>query len=581
MCGIVAEVGAPDRTAIRAMLSTLRSRGPDDQACRDTSWYALGFCRLAIFQPQTGRQPVVSCDGTVTLVFNGEIYNYKDLKATLGPRVSPDIDSEARLLLALYMRHGQSFLGQVDGDFAIVIYDERRRICHVARDPVGVKPLYYAFTSDRRSVLLASEVRCFFAHPRFETGWDETAFAERDVLGFFDQRRTLFQNIQQVVPSTVFTIDCSADRISVVSSRYTGSDATSVDRPRWSSFTDLVGQCRERIRSAIRKRIMHSAVHPCTSAFSGGMDSSLIACIAAIEDCELINITLSDDSNSSDVTTAKDLADSMNLAHVIHAASVDHLRQHYVKIVLSMAACGPTYSPYILASAARQTCPDARVMLCGEGADELFLGYPLFLDPERFLSRAYDHVTRIDGRVVDASRLLRRLKRSGSGGGRRAMGSLIEMFRTDQLVARHLLPFDHGPMAFGIECRVPFLDRQLVQWVRQLPFAVLTKGGERKALLRALLDSILAPAVSDVARFSRRPKLAAPSSVAATVDRLVTDQMRHRTSAWSRRDRLSKFARSDHELLWLSVAEWALFERRGRVEPLGFDDAVQAAFASG
>jgi asparagine synthase (glutamine-hydrolysing) len=353
------------------MAAFLRSRGPDDVGLVDGGWFAAGFRRLSIFARSSGRQPVSSPSGEITLVFNGELYEYAEIARDLASRGAA-VCSEAQALLALYALHGADFARDLDGDYAIVVFDARSGTCHLLRDPFGVKPLYYAPLGGAGGWAIASDPAALFIHRDFSTDWDFTALAERQVLGFClgsDQFRG-----DPPGPAGRPRHDQAGDprgaRVSAADQEHLAATrALDVGRLDTGALvsSDAGGAAPDRSprRRAGRPRAFgqHRLVAPrraCRRALAGGPHAVTIGV-----------------EGGDDERAASAVARSLGLRHRFDAITADALAASLPRLVLTLGSQGPSYSAYFLGAAARRLSPDAKVLLVGEGADELFFGYQI------------------------------------------------------------------------------------------------------------------------------------------------------------------------------------------------------------
>ncbi|HYD47910.1 MAG TPA: asparagine synthetase B, partial [Terriglobales bacterium] len=199
ICGIAAAAHGPpvESDTIAAMMAAMRHRGPDDEGAYVTPRAGLGARRLAIIDVEGGHQPIASEDGSLHIVFNGEIYNYRELRQFLlqkGHRFATHSDTE--VVLHLYEELGAAALDHLNGIFAIAIWDDRRHELFLARDRLGVKPLYYVETE--AGLIFGSELRVLLANPSVERRVDLAALNEYLSYEYVPTPRTIFQNIKRL-----------------------------------------------------------------------------------------------------------------------------------------------------------------------------------------------------------------------------------------------------------------------------------------------------------------------------------------------------------------------------------------------
>lgn len=574
MCGLLGFVGppaaAPSRERFQRGLATLARRGPDGEG----TWFhperiaALGHRRLAIVGVERGAQPLVSEDGRIVAVVNGEFYREPALRARLqaaGHVFATECDSE--LLVHLYEEQGEACLAELRGEFAFLLWDDRRRILWGARDRFGVKPLLYAPTADG-GFWLGSQAKAFFA-AGLPARWDrETAFHALS-WQYPTPGRTFFERIRQVPPGCALRIE----------------DGRSQVRPYWTwrpcrqsrttesapSFYDLALELKYRLARAVADRLRSE--RPLACQLSGGLDSSLVYALAARSGAVPAAFTLSFPHPKYDeLPQAQTVA-----AHVggevqpvpAGAAALLAALPRAVEASEGWAVNGHLSAKYLL----HQTISQAGfpVVLTGEGADEVFAGYPHFRP-----ASASDpgHVSRgvmlPDGESLDVSLLKRRFGFvPGFLQAKATLGrKLLDVLRDDFVAAfRGIDPFapfrdevtlqikpgsprlrvemqlwsrtafaqyilrtlgDGTESAHGVEGRLPFLDEDLVAWAEDLSAADLLgpDGAQEKALLRTAGSDLLPP------ESLRRPKhpLAAPPLLGCG-DPQVAELVRSRLSS--------------------------------------------------
>jgi asparagine synthase (glutamine-hydrolysing) len=522
MCGIVGFVnmdGAPaDSGVLDAMTDMIRHRGPDDRGtlCLSlrggirggvrggTPDTALGFQRLKILDlSERGHQPMTSPDGTTTLLFNGEIYEALEWKAELerrGYRFRTGTDTE--VILALYECEGlDRMLERLDGMFAIVIADTRRGVVHLLRDRVGIKPLYWAHCGT--TVLFASEAKAFLAHPAFRAEIDPAQVDELLAFRYLAGEASLLRGVRHVKPGHHLTITPDG----VTETRYWSiPDCPDKLRVSRDDAVDRLGSLLGRsVESQLRSDV------PVGCQLSGGVDSSLVAVLARPHPRGDLN------ERAADLNAFSIVFDDHRFTEepwILAAASAARVVSH--RFVFDEAAFmdaldaaswhmdQPISVPNSLALwlLARRSRAHATVLLSGEGADELFGGYARFSnaqtagvnDPiDAFIRATQFHPEARLSKLRPAANLRMAIEK------RRA---LFEEGRADHLsncvkyeMRSHLVDLlmrqDKMMMAHGVENRVPFLDRRVIEFARALPAEHLVgpsapSAPDTKSVLKAL-----------------------------------------------------------------------------------------------
>ena len=493
MCGITGLVnlnGAPaDARLLAAMTDLIRHRGPDDEGtlCLSlrggVSDAALGFRRLKILDVSpAGRQPMTSPDGSTALIFNGEIYDAFDHRAELeregyGFRTGTDTE----VVLALYERWGlEQMLERITGMFAFALADTRRGVVHLVRDPVGVKPLYW--TQCGTTVLFASEAKAFLAHPEFRAEIDPAEVDELLAFRYVAGETSLLKGVLQVRPGHRLAITPGGIR----ETRYWSipDHAATSDVSREEAVDRLDGLLRRSVRSQLRSDVRVGC------QLSGGIDSSLVTMLAR-------------EHHAGDLRAFSIIFDEPKFSEepwIVAAAAAANVETH--RVVFDEAAFidaldaaswhmdQPIGHPNSLALwlLARHSRAHVTVLLTGEGADELFGGYARFRDArataDTFIRASQFHSESRLGKLRPSANLRpaiekRRALFAEAKGD--ALSNCLKYEMQTHLVDV-LLRQDKMMMAHGIENRVPFLDRHVIEFARALPPAHLVApsapGGE-------------------------------------------------------------------------------------------------------
>lgn len=572
MCGLVgllSENVRPDD--LSSPMEQLLARGPDESTALVTSWYALGFTRLSIISKSTGRQPVASEDQAIVIAFNGEIYNFDSLKDEFFPEVA----SEAQLLMFLYRAYGPSFVDLLDGDYAIVVLNARDRTCELYRDPLGVKPLYYA-RRNNGDWLFASSIGSLFSFSGFSSDLDVTSLEERFVLGFWSLNSTCFVRIKQCPPGGCVTLSSGSDpRVDQLVS------IESYDvPPRLQTYADVVQMISDNLRKAIIKRIRHSDYTPIVISLSGGIDSTLMSALAVQDNSEKIAaITLCDREDSQDLSYASQVAQKLQIEHHVHRVALADFKADFAAMVLAQAGASASYSAFQVGRGVSQRWPGARVLLSGEGADEMFLGYSLHCNFRAYLGRLRSKLVAIPAERLTCSPLLTRVERWSGLLSRSGWLDMVELFRRDQLVNSHLLTCDHGHMAHSIECRVPFLAREVISIVEALPQQASAVFSKPKTLLRLALAHALGEERSSLCRtvLSRQssPAFTATARCRQWLDEFVSRQLHRRRF---RMHGIERLASAPSERFWLAALSVVFQQRRCNIAGMTFEDLSEAIF---
>lgn len=523
MCGIVAlyhKDGSPvDRQVLVRMRDTLTHRGPDDAGLYVDGRVGLAHRRLSIIDlSPTGAQPMFDESGTISVVFNGEIYNYAALRqefSARGYRFRTKSDTET--ILAGYVLHGESFVTKLNGIFAFALWDAPRRKMFLVRDRMGVKPLYV--WCDDRLVAAASEMKALLQHPGVGRSVDEELIPEYLAFRQLAGHKTLIRGIRQLPPGQMLIIDAAAER----SSSYWSIPPCS-SRNEDDNHVDRVDAL---LAEATRMQLVADV--PVGTYNSGGIDSSLITGYAAATATHRLN-TFSvgfDDRRFDERPYAQMVADQYRTNHRALVVRSRDYADELPRVIWhhdEPLSHPHTVHLYLLSRFARQF---VTVVLTGEGSDELFAGYP------RYRSGAMLQRLGAAGRLVGAgvARVIPSRPRSRWDKTKHALvqgplRNVIEASRwvndeelaqvltvrqspirpervplqplNGDLVARMLeqdqrnylqallMRLDKTTMAASLEARVPFLDHRLVELAASIPTSYKLRGLQTKYVIKRL-----------------------------------------------------------------------------------------------
>jgi asparagine synthase (glutamine-hydrolysing) len=381
MCGICGLFGtgrpiAEGRRIVDGMMKSLAHRGPDGEGRAEGRGIVLGHRRLSIIDVEGGAQPMLSADGRFALTFNGEIYNYVELKRELVEEgVSFRTASDVEVLLELLIRRGEKALAQVNGMFAFAFCDLRSGEWMLARDPFGIKPLYLAEFG--QEIGFASEIKAFLAHPDFRRSLDHEALSEYLTFQFTLSERTLFAGVRKVEPGTY--VKGRGVRIQSVV-RYWDFDFES---PLYASMEEGVSDLRAALDSSARFQIRSDV--PIGVYLSGGLDSTAVAALARKATGRRIPAfhgRFDEGAAYDESAFAREAATALDLDLVVSTPGPRDFVDLMPGLVRAMdePAAGPGLFPQFFVSRAAQK--HVKVVLGGQGGDELFGGYARYLVAE-------------------------------------------------------------------------------------------------------------------------------------------------------------------------------------------------------
>ncbi len=516
MCGIAgyvtwAGLTGGDGAVLDRMTGTLRHRGPDGAGQWIGAHAAIGHTRLSVIDVDSGAQPMVmrGRNGAALVIsYNGELYNYRKLRAQLqGLGRVFRTASDTEVVLQAFDEWGAGCVERFTGMFAFAVWDEHARTLTLARDPLGVKPLFYVHTPDH--VVFGSEEKAILAHPEVEPVLDAAGLAELFCLvPMVNRERTVLRGFHQVEPGHIVTF-----RHGIVRSRcYWRLEA----RPHRDDVPTTAERIRELLQESVRGQLISDV--PLGTMLSGGVDSSAVAALAAQDVPGLktydIDYTSTRTNYSAsalqidrDSPWAVKMAAHIGSAHSTREVSTDELlaaQDHALRIWGRPMHRSLSVSMYLLFQHIRDS--GTIVVVGGEGADEAFAGYPWWRDTPVGVfpwHRTYQESTPLlrrdvvwEAELTDYARdsyatARNRIPRldSDTPADRRAreVSWLTYTFYLDFLLQR----VDRMSMAASVEARVPFCDHDLAQYAWNIPWAMKNHGGIEKGILRAAVGDLL------------------------------------------------------------------------------------------
>jgi asparagine synthase (glutamine-hydrolysing) len=502
VCGIAGVVGAPEPELLERLGEALRQRGPDGGgvALDEEAGVGLVARRLAILDLEGGSQPMRSADGTLTIVFNGEIFNAPELRAELereGHRFSSD-HSDTEVVLALYERRGEDFLERLNGFFAFVVWDARRRRLFGAVDRFGIKPLYLAEPGG--GLAFASELKALLLVPGLPRELDRESLFHYLSLRFVPGPRSIVAGARRLAPGSAFSYDVEARRL---------------EERRWWRLRfrpDPGGSWRERVREQLRESVRRWTLSdvPYAVSLSGGLDSSSIVGLlaeAGARDLRTYSLGFGDDD---ELPLARGVAERYGTEHHELVVDADQLLDDLLELVwaLDEPYGGGLPSWYVF----RLMAEDVKVGLTGTGGDELFGNYRRFVpfergrlarvrrrpvrryhfEPSYYFTDAEKRELLLESGAKDTAGLLQAIWDESDGRG--ARDRVLELDVRTQLADEFLLVTDRFAMAHSLEARTPFLDHELVELVASIPPELRTDAEDPKRLLRESVSDLLTPA---------------------------------------------------------------------------------------
>ncbi len=370
MCGFCGYINTKDKNIIKKMTDEIAHRGPDDESYYKDDNIAMGFRRLSIIDLKGGRQPMTNEDDSLVITFNGEIYNFKDIKEDLikkGHIFKTNADTE--VILHGYEEYGEKVLEKLRGMFAFVIWDKNKEKLFGARDHFGQKPFYYGIMND--TFMYGSEIKSFLRHPDFKKEVNKEALKPYLTFQTSVLEETFFKGIYKLLPGHFFTYDVKTKKINI--NKYYQIKF----KPKKQDFDKLVDKIDKTITSSIDTHLISDV--PLGAYLSGGIDSSYVASYLKPDKTFSVGF---DYENFNEVPLAKELSDILKIQNINELiksedffSSISNV-QYYADEPTANLSAVPLY---FLARLARK---HVKVVLSGEGADELFGGYPFYKEDD-------------------------------------------------------------------------------------------------------------------------------------------------------------------------------------------------------
>jgi asparagine synthase (glutamine-hydrolysing) len=543
MCGIAGvatRASTPPRELIGAMCEVMRHRGPDGEGVHLEPGIGLGMRRLAVLDLVTGDQPVTNESGSVHAVFNGEIYNYRELRAELtarGHRFRGTGDSE--VIPPLYEEHGLEFLSRLNGMFAIALWDGRLKTLLLARDRMGIKPLYYSLHGG--NLWFASEVKCLLAAGGSARAIDPLGVDQLLTFEYTASPVTLFEDVRKVPPGGWLTF-CGGK---LHQGRFWSLPATAPSRV--TDVTELTARVRTTLLAAVRRQLASDV--PLGAFLSGGIDSSiLVAAMTEVSPTPPLTFSIGfGDPTYSELRYARAVAAHCGTRHHEEILTPDYLSL-LPEVISQLDQPIADFSVFPTLLVARMARRRVTVALGGDGGDELFGGYdtyradrlssrlldwqpapvraaaewlarglPLgkgkrglanelrrFLEGARLPSdwqhlrwmvflreeqRARLYTREFHAQVTGAAEGLVRAVLEDGGADRLAaqMRCDLKLYLPEDILAK----VDAMSMATSLEARVPYLDNEVVDLALTIPSNLKVRRGVRKWILKRAFAAAL------------------------------------------------------------------------------------------
>lgn len=379
MCGFAGlyrklGISEQDKTAIENMSQAIRHRGPDDCKTYFSENYAFAFRRLSIIDLEAGAQPFSAFDGRYIGIFNGEIYNYLELRKQLADKgYTFTTRSEIETILTLYHDEGPNFIRKLRGMFAIVIYDNTEKKLFFGRDTFGIKPFYYRISSD--SVTFASEFKAFMFDPDLKDGYtvDDAALQSFFTFQYVTEPDTVTPDIK-ILPAGHYAVveeSMKTTTVEYFNPHFTPNNRISFDEKE------------KRLRDAVMKSVEYHMLSdvPLGSFLSSGIDSAVITAVAAKLCPGIKAFTVAFGVKEySEIENASGISEHLDIEHIKLVAGLSDFLDNYERVIYHLDSPMADPSTVAIYLISREAARHVKVVLSGEGSDELFAGYKMYKD---------------------------------------------------------------------------------------------------------------------------------------------------------------------------------------------------------
>ena len=542
MCGITGYFGQGNEEILRKMTESLKHRGPDDQGFYIRDKIGLGHSRLSVIDLNTGHQPISNEDGNIWIILNGEIYNFQLLRDELkkkGHKFKTKTDTE--VIVHLYEEKDEEFLSELNGMFALAIWDERKRKLILARDRLGQKPLYYSLIN--QNLVFGSEIKALLEYSYLKKDLDWQSLGKYLIYEYSPAPNTIFKNIHKLEPGNFLIYRDNQLKIK-------NYWEVSFDKYPLLTKQEYLSGLEQRFENAVTKRLVSDV--PLGVFLSGGIDSTAIAYYAQKNSSSKIK-TFSigfADKSFDESKYARQAAKFLKTEHyeqILEPKDCLNLIPQIADFLDEPLADASIIPTYLLSKFTKEK---VTVALSGDGGDELFMGYPTFqaykldkiyeaipsvirnylISPiiknlpvsfdnislgfklNRFISGSgYEHeiknqiwlgsflpnqlkkiFTPLVYEQIKSDNIFENIENYLKKVKRQSMENrLIYLYLKNYLQDDILFKTDRASMAVGLEARAPFLDHELVNFVNSMPIEYKLRGWQTKYIFKELMKDKL------------------------------------------------------------------------------------------
>ena len=532
MCGIAGIISTKlenKKDHIEDMTEVITHRGPDDRGFYCDEDIAIGMRRLSIIDISGGQQPIISPDGRFAIIFNGEIYNFKKLRSDLeseGYKFRTKSDTE--VVLKLYEKEGQNMLTKLRGMFSFCIYDTDKHKLFMARDYFGIKPLYYF--KDDNVFAFSSEIKSFFKLPHFNAEVNDKGFYRYLSYQYVPGKETILRNVFRLQPGSFMEIDTKTGNVLQTKKYWNFSF-----NQKKGKESDLAQDVEDVLTDSVRAHMVSDV--PVGAFLSGGIDSSVIATLMQKSSEDKISTFSVGFENLNEFPDSRRVAKDIDSDHTEIVISSEEYFNELPKLVWHFDEPVADPSAIALYFVARETSKKVKVVLSGEGADELFGGYNIYLEPFalgwmkfipniirekvlrpltksdiNFFGKNYlrRYFTPLEERFIGNAHIFKERELAsiwrGEDFGKQSdetkefyeeVSDLADSTKMQYidinfwLTGDILAKADKMTMANSLELRVPFLDVHVARLASTIPDSLKFRGGVTKYILRRAFTGII------------------------------------------------------------------------------------------
>ncbi|MCK9596961.1 asparagine synthase (glutamine-hydrolyzing) [Candidatus Pacearchaeota archaeon] len=495
MCGICG-FNWEDKKILKEMTDIISHRGPDQYDYYTDDLVSFGHRRLSIIDlSEKGKQPLCNEDGTIWIVYNGEIYNFQDIKLDLekkGHFFKSNTDTE--VIIHAYEEYGIECVKLFNGMFSFAIWDSLNKKIIFARDRLGVKPLYYYFDKINNKLIFASEIKSILSNPLVKKEINLNAFNQILHYAYIINGETIFKNINELPPGKIMIYDFNNLEIK----EYWKID----NNVHYGSENFFAEKLKQLLAESVRKRLVADV--PLGASLSGGLDSSsIVAFMSRITEKPIETFTVGFDDESDEFKEAKLVSEFCKTNHHEKIIPLEEITKNLAKILWHMEvpyAKPAVFATYFLSKEINRN--KVIIDLSGEGSDEIFGGYnrygrdkteKIITSPfvseehkKRFFNKSV--LTEVGDNLIPANNFLPELEKQEK---EEHLNVALNFELRKQLPGVQLTRVDKMSMAHSHEIRVPFLDYEFVEFGMTIPSNLKWKNNNKKYILQKAMEPLL------------------------------------------------------------------------------------------